>query len=126
MTLPRAHYFNPESDPLLYRCPCLACAHGPSPRLITTLDQVRHVAGIPFHVTSGPRCHAHNKKVGGSEFSEHIDGDGADIACADSRSRFLIVNAAIQEGVTRIGIAKSFIHLGVSETNDQHVIWTYS
>jgi hypothetical protein len=130
MTLHRCHYFSPESDPKLYACSCGKCDAKPSNRLLQTLDQVRHVAGIPFVVTSGPRCSTWNNEVNGAPESEHVPRDGedctaADIACTSSRERFLIVSAAIQEGVTRIGIANTFVHLGVSSTHTGHVIWTY-
>jgi hypothetical protein len=128
---PRLHYFNPDDDPKLYTCGCGKCSAGPSDRLLHVLDQCRHVAGVPFRVTSGPRCSEYNDEIGGSENSEHIDngkgdeGTAADIYCPGSRERFLIVSAAIQEGVTRIGIGKDFLHLGVSSTHPGHVIWTY-
>jgi len=89
------------------------------------LDRVRDRAGVPMVVTSGPRCPEYNALIGGAKYSEHIDGDGADILCEDSALRHAILKAAIEEGVNRIGIGKSFIHLGVSESNSQDVIWCY-
>lgn len=118
-------YFNREQDPALFQCRCGNCDTRPSPELLMMVDAVRHKAGIPMICTSGPRCQVWNDANGGSKFSEHVDGDGADFAVASSRARFLIVQAALDCGVTRIGIAKSFVHLGVSKTNDQEVIWTY-
>lgn len=120
-----ANYFTPEGDPMLYYCPCGACNTGPTEALIEMLDEVRKEAGIPFVITSGPRCEAHNEYVGGSKYSAHIDGDAADIRASDSRARFLIASAAIKCGVNRIGIARSFVHLDVSDDNTQEVIWLY-
>lgn len=121
----KLRYFNPEQDPALFYCRCGKCDAKPSPELLKMVDAVRDLAGIPFIITSGPRCQQWNDANGGAKFSEHVDGDGVDIAVASSRARYLIVAAAIAWGVTRIGIAKSFIHLGVSKQNDQEVIWTY-
>ena len=118
-------YFSEEGDPRLYNCPCGNCVTKANPRLPEVLDRIRGQSGVPMAVTSGPRCVHYNIKVGGADYSEHIDGEGADISCTSSRARFLIIEAAISQGINRIGIGKTFIHLGISETNDQMVMWTY-
>jgi len=89
------------------------------------LQLARTEAKIPFIVLSGCRCREHNKAVGGAENSDHLTGEGADIKCNDARSRFLIIDAALKAGITRIGIAETFIHLGVARRNPQRVIWPY-
>ena len=118
-------YFTPKSDPKLFACPCGDCDTKPSQRLLDLLQDTRSSAGVPMHVTSGPRCPAYNKVIGGAKYSEHPDGDGADIEIFGSRNRFLVTKAALDNGCNRLGIAKRFLHLGVSETNDQQVIWIY-
>lgn len=118
-------YFSQEGDPMLYGCPCNGCDTRPSESLLAKLDECRDVAGIPFVITSGPRCEAHNEHVGGSQYSAHVDGDAADIQCRDSRTRFIILRAAVQVGFNRIGIARGFVHVDVSETNTPEVTWLY-
>lgn len=118
-------WFNPESDPNLFACPCGNCDSKPSQLLLSMLDAVREYAMVPMSVTSGPRCWDHNAAVGGSQYSEHMDGDAADIACTSSRQRALILDAARRYGVNRIGVAHSFVHLGVSKKHDQDVTWVY-
>jgi len=118
-------HFSPETDPKLFACPCGKCDAKPTKRLLASLDSVRDVVGFPLGVSSGPRCKAYNKKIGGAKYSEHMDGDGADIPCTSSSNRIRIVDAALNVGINRIGIAKTYIHLGVSETNDQMVMWVY-
>jgi len=118
-------HFSEEGDTMLYFCPCGECNSSPSEALLEALDECRDMAGIPFIVTSGPRCEAHNEHVGGSQYSAHLDGDAADIKATDSHSRFVIVKAAIECGFNRIGIARSFVHLDVSESNSQEVVWLY-
>lgn len=110
---------------MLYNCPCGECNYAPSAGLIDRLNEAREEAGIPFVINSGPRCPSYNQHIQGAPFSEHIDGDGADVSCTDSRSRSKIINAAIKVGFNRIGVARSFIHLGVSASNDQDVVWVY-
>lgn len=118
-------YFSPEADPALFVCPCGECEAVPSDRLLTMLDAARFYAGVPFVVTSGPRCEQYNELVGGRPNSEHIPGDGADISAPNSRTRFHIVRGALLAGFVRIGVGKDMVHLGVSETNDPDVLWTY-
>lgn len=118
-------YFSERSDPKLFACPCGNCDAKPSAEMLWVADAVRQRAKVPMVINSGPRCAEYNAKIGGAEHSEHVDGDGIDVACTSSRARYLLINAALAEGVTRIGVGKNFIHLGVSETNDPCVIWVY-
>ena len=43
------------------------------------LDPLREMYGHPIHVTSGYRCEALNKAVGGAKTSQHLRGEAADI-----------------------------------------------
>lgn len=89
------------------------------------IDNAREIAGIPFFITSGFRTKAHNKKVGGKEDSSHLTGHASDIKVGGSRQRFKIVEACIQAGFKRIGIASSFVHVDNDSTKAAEVIWTY-
>lgn len=120
-------YFSPTTDPLLYACGCSYhdCVASINPRLPEVLDVIREMIGAAMIINSGPRCVTHNIDIGGANYSEHIDGDGVDVSCTTSRLRFLIVRAALEVGINRIGIGKTFIHLGISTTNDNLVMWVY-
>lgn len=48
--------------------------------LIRKLDALREDLGRPVTITSGYRCEAHNRAVGGSPNSQHLLGKAADIA----------------------------------------------
>ena len=89
------------------------------------LDNARDIAGIPFSINSGYRTLEQNSKVGGVNSSSHTKGLAVDIACKDSRGRFLIVSALKEAGFTRIGISDSFIHVDSDSDKAQDVIWTY-
>ena len=67
-----------------------------------------------------------NAKIGGRVGSSHIKGLAADIHCNSSRDRALIVKSLLEVGITRIGIAKTFIHCDVDKQKDQDVIWLYN
>jgi len=97
---------------------------------LSMLDNARDIAKTPFKITSGYRTKEHNiaiyKKLGKNPIeSSHLKGLACDIACSDSRARFLIINALLEAGFTRIGIANNFIHVDSDCEKSQNVIWTY-
>ena len=92
---------------------------------LSIIDEAREIADIPFNITSGYRTKSHNEKVEGKPNSSHLRGYAADIACNDSRSRFIIIDALLDAGFTRIGVASSFIHVDNDPEKDGNVIWTY-
>jgi zinc D-Ala-D-Ala carboxypeptidase len=97
---------------------------------LSMLDNARDIAKTPFRITSGYRTKEHNiaiyKKLGKKPIeSSHLKGVACDIACSDSRARFLIINALLEAGFTRIGIANNFIHVDSDCEKSQNVIWTY-
>ena len=49
------------------------------------LDPLREAYGKPITVTSGYRCPALNKAVGGSATSQHISGQAADITAGNRK-----------------------------------------
>ena len=119
-----AKYFKPETDPRLFFCPC--CGHSiVDIVLLNKLDKLRELFGKPIYVNSGFRCKEHNFNVGGSPNSEHMDGKGADIKCESSRDRFRLIDFAFEVGFRRIGIGRSFIHVGSCKKRAQDVIWMY-
>ena len=93
------------------------------------LDYARGNAGVPFKINSGYRTKEWNYKVGGRSSalgSSHLKGLAADIHCNNSRDRALIIKALLEVGITRIGIANTFIHCDVDKRKDQDVIWLYN
>tara|TARA_R110000782_G_scaffold120825_1_gene211830 strand:- start:130 stop:492 length:363 start_codon:yes stop_codon:yes gene_type:complete len=95
---------------------------------IHTLDKARERAGVPFKITSGFRTEEWNLKIGGRVGSSHIKGLAVDIYLPQgSRERFLIINALIEVGFNRLGIAfkRKFIHVDMDRSKDENVIWSY-
>ena len=90
------------------------------------LNHARQIAGIPFRINSGFRTEQHNEKVGGTENSSHLRGFAADIHAPSSTYRYEILSALFKAGFTRIGVAKSFIHVDADPTKTQKVVWTYA
>jgi uncharacterized protein YcbK (DUF882 family) len=92
---------------------------------LSMIDKARDFAGTPFKINSGYRTLAHNRKVGGKLSSSHLKGMAADIHCANDTERHKILMGCIKAGFTRIGIAKTFIHVDNDKTKNQNRIWVY-
>tara|TARA_R100001163_G_scaffold2920_2_gene4412 strand:+ start:1477 stop:1842 length:366 start_codon:yes stop_codon:yes gene_type:complete len=92
---------------------------------IEQLDVARDIAGFPFIINSGFRTIAHNKAVNGTSKSSHLLGWAADIHVGSSRKRFIMIEALLDAGFTRIGVGDSFIHVDSDPEKQQNLIWTY-
>ena len=100
--------------------------------LLMILDNMRHRSGISYKITSGFRTPEHHKKLKEkgyktSDTSPHLLGKAADIAAPDSRSKYLIIEAALHFGIQRVGVGANFIHIDIQEEPEKPVrlIWTY-
>jgi len=91
---------------------------------LAKLDEAREYANIPFIINSAYRSPKHPESIK-NPTSSHIKGLAVDIKANDSRQRFLILDALIQVGFNRIGIAGTFIHVDLDLDKSQNVIWTY-
>mgnify|MGYP000203398705 FL=1 len=92
---------------------------------LNKLAQARKIAAVGFKITSGYRSPEHNEKVGGVPNSSHTLGHACDIYAPTSRQKYIIINALLQAGFNRIGVAKNFIHVDDDPSKDEDVIWTY-
>ena len=105
-------------------CPCCN-QEGIKDDLVFHLQMAHDM--LPIHrvmiVTSGYRCPAHNREVGGVEDSAYMKGLAADIKCEDSSHRFMLIKAFMKVGFTRIGVYENFIHVDLDKTKPQKVIW---
>ena len=78
-----------------------------------------------FIIKSGSRCISHNKEEGGKPRSDHLTGDAVDIKVHNNYERFKIIQEAIFHGIDRIGIGRTFIHLGMRRGNPKERMWLY-
>lgn len=92
---------------------------------LNKLDEAREIANIPFIINSAYRSPEHNAKIGGKPNSSHIKGLAVDISVTNSRQRFIVLNALLNVGFTRIGIADTFLHVDLDSEKSKDVIWTY-
>ena len=101
---------------------------GLKPELVQKLDIMRGECGFPFKINSGFRTPEQNSKLKGSvEDSAHLTGEAVDIQCATSDQKYKMIQSAMKNGITRIGISFTgkFIHLDIDKSKAQGVIWGY-
>lgn len=91
--------------------------------LMQMLDLARDSAGVPFIITSGVRSVGDNIQAGGVFDSSHLKGLACDLACENSRNRYLILKALLQVGFHRIGVDKRHIHVDIDKEKDAQVFW---
>ncbi len=110
------------------RCKCglnnWGTEHGQS--FIERLDKARGLAGAPFIINSGCRCTVHNKAIGSSPTSSHLN-IAADIRATTSTLKFIIVRALMDAGFTRIFLYhdRSHIHVDMDENKSQPALRAY-
>ena len=99
-----------------FACPCCkrVMLH---PLLLEKLEKLRKIMERPIHITSGYRCFAYNRKVGGVANSYHLIGLAADIKVKDINLIELLSDA---EEIDFNGIGfyekKNFLHLDMRPT----------
>ena len=104
------------------KCPCCGIAIS-DPEFLMVMDNIREEVGKPLTINSWYRCEKHDKELGGK--GAHTTGRAADIKCLTSGDRYDILRAAYGEGVKRIGVGKTFIHLDLVDDYPQEMAWVY-
>lgn len=67
-----------------FACKC-GCGNAyVDPKLVELLQTIREHFDQPVTITSGYRCKAHNKAIGGAPLSYHLEGKAADIKVRDT------------------------------------------
>lgn len=92
--------------------------------LCAMLDRARGLAGVPFEITCGLRTPDQNAALAESvKDSSHLTGNGVDLACADSATRYNMLRGLLLAGFNRIGIYSLHIHADNSPTLPPNVCW---
>lgn len=94
---------------------------------MSRLQALRTEYGAPLVVTSGYRHPSHPTEARKTHSNgEHTQGNCADVACTSSTERYRLVQLAMKHGFHRIGIASTFLHLGIGGRGlPSNVIWEY-
>lgn len=93
-------------------------------QLVVYLQKIRNHFGAKVTVTSGYRCTAHNKKVGGASDSRHTEGMAADIK-VEGVTPMKVAQYAQSIGVLGIGLYETqddgyFVHI---DTRTEKSFW---
>ena len=98
-----------------FQCPCCHCVLL-NRRLAAALQRLRDQLSAPIMLTSGYRCAAHNKAVGGAEKSLHRLGLAADVIVADERQAEFCALARKAGFLRALAYPdRGFVHLEVCE-----------
>lgn len=90
------------------------------PEALDKLQEVRQRLGKPMRLNSAYRSPAHNKAIGGSPNSQHLQGKAFDVAL-NGITRTELLKAAKAAGFTGFGQYDTFMHIdtGPARTWDE-------
>lgn len=109
------------------QCKC-GCGQNWTPQFHAKMNLIRAEVGTPMVVSSGCRCEAYDKSIGGK--GAHATGNAGDFLCSGSHAH-AILKAALKAGVSGIGISQRgahgsrFIHLDITEGPMRPWVWSY-
>lgn len=88
------------------------------------LSIARGISGVPFVIICGLRTVAQNAALTESvQDSAHLTGNGVDLACNDSQTRYAMLKGLLGAGFNRIGVYSAHIHADDSPTLPPNVCW---
>lgn len=105
------NYFKPEE------------VEGLLPELVDKLNSARHVAGVPFIITSGKRSIDENERAMGVDASSHLKGLAVDLRVTGDDTRYLMVKGLFAAGFTRIGVYNAHIHADLDPDKNAQRLW---
>lgn len=94
-----------------------------SEEFLEKLDDLRHVCGFPFIITSGYRDKTHSIEARKAKAGTHARGIASDIRINNGNEAYQIIKHAQSMGFNGIGVAKSFIHVDIRK--GMPVVWSY-
>ncbi len=109
-----------------FKCRCGKCEMPEiDKQLLAIIDDVREWSKGPVYISSGYRCPAHNKKIGGAAKSKHLLGIAADIVCKRKAPRqvYEYLNAKYPNALGLAYKKGSFTH--IDTYGDRARRWTY-
>lgn len=91
-----------------------------SPELVEVLQKIRSHFNKPVNINSAYRTPTHNKKEGGTTYSQHLYGTGADIKVTGVTPKEVAQYAeTLLNGRGGIGIYPNFTHIDVREVKSR-------
>lgn len=99
-----------------FACSCRCGFDAVDAELLAVLEGIREHFGQPVSITSGCRCEAHNRAVGGETRSQHMLGKAADIHVRSTAPK-LVFDYLHSKYPAQYGIGQytSWVHIDVRE-----------
>lgn len=121
--------FNPIDDPkLLCTCGNDGCDKRSVDQFtLNTLQSLRYRVQRPLFVTSGGRCPNHPNEVHRDKPADHQKQQAVDVSVNGGIERGEVVRLGVECGFNAIGVAKTFVHLGIRDElpNGEVMMWSY-
>ena len=86
---------------------------------IEQLDELRRLYGHPIIITSGYRCPALNKAVGGKPNSQHVKGQAADLKWDENLLKFIIDNYHYDQLIEETSKRTKWIHISFNKEKER-------
>ena len=86
---------------------------------IEQLDELRRLYEHPIIITSGYRCPALNKAVGGKPNSQHVKGQAADIKWDENLLKFIINNFHYDQLIEETSKRTKWIHISFNKEKER-------
>ena len=87
---------------------------------IERLNDIRERYNKKIVITSGYRCPALNKAVGGKANSQHVKGQAADIKWDENLLKFIINNFHYDQLIEEHSKRTKWIHISFNKNGDRH------
>jgi len=98
-------------------------------RTAQMLERVRTLLKVPIIITSGYRCPALNKAVGGAQFSAHVEGLAADFIAPRYGTPYEVckrIEGYVEDfGIDQLIYEFTWVHLGLNAEAPRHQLLTY-
>lgn len=86
---------------------------------IEQLDELRRLYGSQIFITSGYRCPALNKAVGGKPNSQHVKGQAADLKWDENLLKFIINNFHYDQLIEETSKRTKWIHISFNKEKER-------
>ena len=86
---------------------------------IEQLDELRRLYDRPIIITSGYRCPALNKAVGGKPNSQHVKGQAADLKWDENLLKFIINNYHYDQLIEETSKRTKWIHISFNKEKER-------
>ena len=86
---------------------------------IEQLDELRRLYNRPIIITSGYRCPALNKAVGGKPNSQHVKGQAADLKWDENLLKFIIENFHYDQLIEETSKRTKWIHISFNKEKER-------